>query len=228
MTLVIDHVVRAVRDLDGRRRAAARGARARVGPRWTPPSMGDREPDRAAGRDLPRAARGGGSRSGGPGLGRTLLDATADGDRWYAICVRGRRRTTAHRLGLEVEPGARTRPDGAEVRWRGAGFESPERDGGSRSSSRGTCPTSCTPGAGRAHPSGATGIAWLEVGGDRAACPSGSGAPASRSVSSTARRDSGPSDCERRRAPSSSCASRAPAPGRRSGRRGARCRPTAG
>ena len=30
---------------------------------------------------------------------------------------------TAARLGLSVELGARTRPDGVEVRWRGAGIE---------------------------------------------------------------------------------------------------------
>jgi hypothetical protein len=61
-------------------------------------------------------------------LGRRLLGLTAQGDRWYSLCladddVDG----TAARLGLEVERGSRTTPDGAELRWRSAGIDAPQR-----------------------------------------------------------------------------------------------------
>lgn len=62
-------------------------------------------------------------------LGRALLGLTWDGeDRWFSLCVRDTRiDATAARLGLTVEAGARTRPDGVTVRWRGAGIEDARR-----------------------------------------------------------------------------------------------------
>jgi Glyoxalase-like domain len=62
-------------------------------------------------------------------LGRTLLDLTRDGhDRWFSICLRDDAiEVTAARLGLTVEAGSRMRPDGVELRWRGAGIEDPKR-----------------------------------------------------------------------------------------------------
>lgn len=63
-------------------------------------------------------------------LGRTLLALTADGrDRWFAVCLADSElESTATRLGLEVEAGARTRPDGAELRWYGAGIDDDSRE----------------------------------------------------------------------------------------------------
>jgi hypothetical protein len=101
-------------------------------------------------------------------LGRTLLELSADGDRWFSVCVATDEiETTAARLGLTVEPGGRARPDGTEVRWRGAGIEE-----------RGDhlwlpffiawdVPAGLHPGAAPAdHRIPVEGIAWAEVGGD--------------------------------------------------------------
>ena len=76
-------------------------------------------------------------------FGRTLLALTADGrDQWAELCVADTDiDATAARLGLEVEAGLRTTPDGREIRWHGAGLEEDVRRPYCRSSSRGTCPT---------------------------------------------------------------------------------------
>ncbi|HYY07315.1 MAG TPA: VOC family protein [Actinomycetota bacterium] len=57
-------------------------------------------------------------------LGRTLTELSADGDRWFSVCLSDEDiERTAARLGLTVRHGSRTRPDGVEVRWRGAGID---------------------------------------------------------------------------------------------------------
>lgn len=62
-------------------------------------------------------------------FGRFLEELSAEGDRWFTVCMADDDiDATAARLGLDVVPGARLRPDGAEVRWRGAGLEDPKRD----------------------------------------------------------------------------------------------------
>lgn len=63
-------------------------------------------------------------------LGRALL-ASSDGgrDRWFAVCLSDTDlEVTAQRLGLQVEAGSRSRPDGVELRWRGAGIDDEARD----------------------------------------------------------------------------------------------------
>jgi hypothetical protein len=61
-------------------------------------------------------------------LGRTLIDLSAAGDRWFSACLADDDlEATAARLGLEVVPGSRTRPDGTVVSWRSAGIEAPSR-----------------------------------------------------------------------------------------------------
>ena len=103
-------------------------------------------------------------------LGRALLELSVDGDRWFSVCLADDDiDATAARLGLAVQPGARARPDGTEVRWRGAGIEE-----------RGDflwlpffitwdVPAALHPGAAPAeHRHPYEGIAWAEVGGDEA------------------------------------------------------------
>jgi len=58
-------------------------------------------------------------------FGRTLRALTADGrDHWAELCVADTDvDATAARLGIEVEAGLRTTPDGRQIRWHGAGLE---------------------------------------------------------------------------------------------------------
>lgn len=103
-------------------------------------------------------------------LGRTLLESSADGDRWFSVCLAdGDIEATASRLGLAVEPGARTRPDGTEVRWRGAGIEERGEELWLPFFIAWDVPPELHPGAARAaHRVPAAGISWVEVGGEEA------------------------------------------------------------
>src|SRR5919197_319789 len=57
-------------------------------------------------------------------LGRSLLEAVAEGDRFLAWCVgTDDVDEVAARLELPVTPGTRERPDGTVVRWRSAGLD---------------------------------------------------------------------------------------------------------
>jgi hypothetical protein len=102
-------------------------------------------------------------------LGRTLMGLSADGDRWFSVCVATDRiEETAARLGLRVEPGGRARPDGTEVRWRGAGIEERGDDLSLPFFIDWDVPDGLHPGAAPAeHRIPVEGIAWAEVGGDR-------------------------------------------------------------
>lgn len=102
-------------------------------------------------------------------LGRTLLELSADRDRWFSVCVATDRiEETAARLGLTVEPGGRARPDGTEVRWRGAGIEERGDDLSLPFFIDWDVPDGLHPGAAPAeHRIPVEGIAWAEVGGDR-------------------------------------------------------------
>ncbi len=101
-------------------------------------------------------------------LGRTLMDLSAGGDRWFSVCLADDDiDATAARLGLTVRPGARTRPDGTEVRWRGAGIEEREDDLWLPFFIDWDVPAEHHPGAAPAgHRVPVDGIAWAEVGGD--------------------------------------------------------------
>lgn len=130
MTYRIDHAVFAVRDLDtaAARWAASYGLETSPGgrhPRWgTANRIAPLGPDyleliSVVEPDVAAASV----------LGRTLRDLTADGDRWFSICLADDDlEATAARLGLEVEAGSRTTPDGDEVRWRSAGIDAPQRE----------------------------------------------------------------------------------------------------
>jgi len=103
-------------------------------------------------------------------LGRTLMDLSADGDRWFSVCLAdGDIDATAARLGLRVRPGARTRPDGTEVRWRGAGIEERGEDLCLPFFISWDVPAGLHPGAAPAeHRIPVERVAWVEVGGDEA------------------------------------------------------------
>ncbi len=125
MTLVIDHVVLAVRDLEDAGERMLRdhglvfvpgGRHARWGTANRVVPLGDDYLELIGVVDSEQAA--------GSVFGRNMLDLTADGDRWYAICLASDDvDAIAADSRLPVEPGARTRPDGAELRWRGAGLD---------------------------------------------------------------------------------------------------------
>ena len=103
-------------------------------------------------------------------LGTKLIELSADGDRWFSVCLADDDiDATAARLGLTVQPGARTRPDGTEVRWRGAGIEDRGEDLWLPFFISWDVPAELHPGAAPAeHRVDADGIAWAEVGGDEA------------------------------------------------------------
>lgn len=102
-------------------------------------------------------------------LGRTIVDLSADGDRWFAVCLADDDiETTATRLGLDMTRGSRTLPDGSAVAWRSAGLEDPKREPGFPFFIAWDVPPELHPGRtpGPAHPSGAAGISWVEIVGD--------------------------------------------------------------
>jgi hypothetical protein len=167
--LVIDHVVLAVRDLDeaGERLLRDHGLMSIPGGRhanWGTANrivpLGDDYLELIAVVDQEQAA--------GTALGREMTELTADGDRWFSICLASDDvNLIAVRLALPVDPGARTRPDGAEVRWRGAGVDAPTRPRWLPFFITWESAPELHPGRTPIeHPSGANGIDWVEVGGD--------------------------------------------------------------
>ena len=103
-------------------------------------------------------------------LGRTLMKLSADGDRWFSVCLADDDiDATAARLGLTVRPGARTRPDGSDVRWRSAGIEERGEELSLPFFISWDVPAALHPGAAPAdHRVPVEGIAWAEVGGEEA------------------------------------------------------------
>jgi Glyoxalase-like domain len=104
----------------------------------------------------------------GSRLGRAIGELAANEDRWFALCLADDDiEATAARLGLVVEAGSRTRPDGEVVAWRGAGIEDPRRTPDLPFFIAWDGPEALHPGStSLEHPAGATGIAWAEVVGD--------------------------------------------------------------
>jgi Glyoxalase-like domain len=168
--LRIDHVVYAVADLDEaatRFREAfgldsvAGGRHERWGTANRIVPLGDDylELVAAVARDAAAAAGG---------FGRAVMDRADAGGGWITLAV-----TTddlgavAGRLGLEMDSGSRTRPDGEVVRWRMAGLDDPRREPWLPFFLAWDVPDELHPGRARAgHGVRAVGIAWVEVAGD--------------------------------------------------------------
>jgi len=166
--LRIDHVVLAVRDLD----ASAERLWEEHGLRFTPggrhPHWGTANMIAPLGSDYVELLGVVDEEVGSNTvLGRRLLDLSADGDRWFSVCLADDDiDATATRLGLTVQPGARTRPDGTEVRWRGAGIEERGEELWLPFFIVWDVPAGLHPGAAPAeHQVQAERIAWAEVGG---------------------------------------------------------------
>jgi hypothetical protein len=104
----------------------------------------------------------------GSAFGRSVLERTAEGDGWLVIVVTiSDVEAEAARLGLEVTAGARTRPDGSEVRWRMTGLDAPAREPWMPFFMTWDIPDELHPGRQRAgHEVKAQGLGWVEVGGD--------------------------------------------------------------
>jgi hypothetical protein len=101
-------------------------------------------------------------------LGRSLLDRSTDGDRWWSVCLGDDDlEAPPARLGLDVQSGSRLRPDGVEVRWRGAGIDRRGNDLWLPFFIAWDVPPELHPGAAEAdHGVEVRGISWVEVGGD--------------------------------------------------------------
>jgi hypothetical protein len=164
----IDHVVYAVADLD---RAAARwdtefglaSVPGGVHPGWGTANriapLGDAYLELLSIVDPATAA--------GTVLGQALSRLTADDDAWFSFCVADDDvEARAARLGLALERGSRTRPDGRIVAWRSAGIDDPRRPYDRPFFIRWDVPDLHPGATPAAHPNGATGIAAVEVTGD--------------------------------------------------------------
>jgi hypothetical protein len=167
--LRIDHVVRAVRDLDeaGARFVSDYGLASAEGGRhgrWGTANrivpLGQDYIELISVVDEQTAAA--------TSLGRTILDLTEQGDAWLAICLSDDNLdSTAKRLGIEVQTGSRTRPDGETITWRSAGLEDPRRDRAMPFFIQWQVPAALHPGEEPIdHPCGARGIDWVQVSGD--------------------------------------------------------------
>jgi Glyoxalase-like domain len=167
--LRLDHVVYAVPDLD---EAAVRfrkefgldstegGRHERWGTANRIVPLGDQYLELVAAVDEPTAAE--------TAFGRGVLERAAGGGGWFTIAaVADDLDAVAPRLGLEVGSGSRTRPDGQTVRWRMAGLDDPRREPWMPFFLTWDVSDELLPGRARAgHGVRATGLAWVEVGGD--------------------------------------------------------------
>jgi hypothetical protein len=169
--LRIDHVVLAVRDLDATTARLWEEYGLRFAPGGRHRQWGTGNMIAPLGRDYIELLGVIDEEVGsGTVLGRTLMELSEDGDRWFSVCLADDDiDATAARLGLEVRPGARTRQDGTQVRWRGAGIEERGEDLWLPFFISWDVPAAHHPGAVPAeHRVPVEGIAWAEVGGDEA------------------------------------------------------------
>jgi hypothetical protein len=101
-------------------------------------------------------------------IGRVLLAAVSEGDRFLAWCVSVEDiEGVAARLGLPVSAGTRERPDGTVLRWRSAGLKEALAEPSLPFFITWDIPAELHPGRARAdHAVQPHGIEWLEIGGD--------------------------------------------------------------
>ena len=167
--LRLDHVVYAVPDLD----EAAVRFRERFGldsteggrhERWGTANrivpLGDQYLELVAAVDAPAAAE--------TGFGMGVLERAAGVGGWFTIAaVADDLEAVASRLGIEVDSGSRTRPDGESIRWRMAALDDPRREPWMPFFLTWDVTNELYPGRARAgHGVRANGISWIEVGGD--------------------------------------------------------------
>ena len=167
--LRIDHVVYAVADLDEaavRFRQAygldsvAGGRHERWGTANRIVPLGDQYLELVAVVDPGQA--------GASGFGHDVLERVGQGGGWLTLAVEtDDLEEIATRLGLEVDSGSRTRPDGRVVRWRMAAVDEARRDPWMPFFLAWDVPEDLHPGRARAgHGVRPQGIAWVEIAGD--------------------------------------------------------------
>jgi catechol 2,3-dioxygenase-like lactoylglutathione lyase family enzyme len=169
--LRIDHVVYAVRDLDETAERFRRDLGLDSTPGGRHPGWGTANRIVPLGEDyLELISVVDGDRAAGTTFGRSLLERSAAGDGWFAVCVAADDlEAVAGRLDLEVSRGSRERQDGSVVRWRSAGLEDPRRQAWMPFFIAWDVAPELHPGRARAgHGVKARGIASVEVGGDPA------------------------------------------------------------
>jgi Glyoxalase-like domain len=103
-------------------------------------------------------------------FGRTMLERVDRGEQWFAVCLADDDLdATATRLDLAIESGSRVLPDGDVVRWRSAGLDDPKREPWLPFFIEWDVPLDLYPGrASVPHRVAATGIASIELAGDPA------------------------------------------------------------
>ncbi|MGZ8585219.1 MAG: VOC family protein [Actinomycetota bacterium] len=101
-------------------------------------------------------------------FGRSMLARLANGGGWFLVVVAtDDLDAEAARRGLSISDGRRTRPDGAELSWRSAGFEDPRREPWMPFFIQWTVGPELHPGRTRAgHGVRVDGVCRVEVGGD--------------------------------------------------------------
>lgn len=101
-------------------------------------------------------------------MGRWAAAHTAPGPTPAGLCLRANDiDAVADRLGLDVHEMSRVRPDGVTLRWRYCGLDEAFGPHALPFFIRWEVPTGLHPGADRVvHATVATGLAWVEVGGD--------------------------------------------------------------